>query len=121
MFIDAATSYALIFFPMLLVGVGTAITVPAINHAVLSHAPAGRVGVASAALNTARQIGGVVGVGVFGSFLVGGVAQIVSGVHGALLCSALALVGGCWAAWKYPPSSLAATAGQPKGDVLETS
>ncbi len=47
----------------------------------LTHAGPSRVGIASGVLNSARQIGGVVGVGVFGSLVRPESNDIVAGLH----------------------------------------
>jgi DHA2 family methylenomycin A resistance protein-like MFS transporter len=56
---------------LIAIGVGMALTVPAITVVLMDSAAPGRAGIASGVFNTARQIGGVMGVGVFGSLLAG--------------------------------------------------
>jgi DHA2 family methylenomycin A resistance protein-like MFS transporter len=53
-----------------------------------------RSGVASGALNSARQTGSVIGVSLFGS-LIGGSLGLVSGTHWALSISIALLAGAC--------------------------
>ena len=69
---DAATPYGILVGPMLAAGIGVALTVPSMTTAVLANVQRQHGGVASGALNAARQIGGVIGVGVFGSLVAGG-------------------------------------------------
>jgi MFS transporter, DHA2 family, methylenomycin A resistance protein len=94
--IDRNTAYVLIMLPLMIIGIGVALTVPAISILLLSGAERSWAGIASGVFNAARQIGGVVGVGVFGSLLAGGAGNVIAGIHIALALSgtgmALALV-----------------------------
>jgi len=92
---DAATPYIILVGPMLAAGIGVALTVPSMTTAVLANVQRQHGGVASGALNAARQIGGVIGVGVFGSLVAGGSGDLPSGMHVALLIAGLALMIGC--------------------------
>jgi len=92
---DAATPYGILVGPMLAAGIGVALTVPSMTTAVLANVQRQHGGVASGALNAARQIGGVIGVGVFGSLVAGGSDDLPSGMHVALLIAGLALMIGC--------------------------
>ena len=89
--IGAGTPYGLIVGPLLAAGIGVALTVPAMTAAVLSHVDRHRTGIASGTLNAARQMGGVIGVGVFGSLVAGGEDKILSGMHTAMILAAIAL------------------------------
>lgn len=89
--IGASTPYGVIVGPLLAAGVGVALTVPAMTTAVLATADKERTGIASGALNAARQTGGVIGVGVFGSLVAGGAAHLLAGMHVALLLAGIAL------------------------------
>jgi DHA2 family methylenomycin A resistance protein-like MFS transporter len=73
---------------LLAVGVGVALAVPSINTAVLAHVGASSFGIASGVLNTARQIGGVLGVGVFGSLTGVAAREWVGGLHVAVVLAA---------------------------------
>ena len=79
---------------MLAAGVGVALTVPSMTAAALANVEKKRTGIASGALNAARQTGGVIGVGVFGS-LVAGPDRLLGGMHLALILAGVALVIGC--------------------------
>jgi DHA2 family methylenomycin A resistance protein-like MFS transporter len=91
---NAETSYALIVGPFVAAGVGVALTVPSMTAAVLANVGKQRTGIASGALNAARQTGGVIGVGVFGS-LVAGPGHLLAGMHLALILAGVALAIGC--------------------------
>src|SRR5438045_2359297 len=60
--------------PLLAVGVGSALTMPAMTAAVIEHTPRARAGIGSAVLNASRQVGGVVGIALLGALI---------GTHGA--------------------------------------
>lgn len=59
---------ALIMVP---VGVGGSFTVPPIIALVMDHVPAEKAGTASGVINTARQVGGSLGVAIYGALLAG--------------------------------------------------
>lgn len=99
--ITPATRYGVIVTPLLAAGVGAALTVPAMTAAVLDNAPRQQAGIAAGALNAARQTGGVIGVGVFGSLLASRAGQPLGSVHLALLIAGLALVVGCISCWLW--------------------
>ena len=90
--IDRDTSYIYIMVPLMVIGIGVALTVPAISILLLSGAERSQAGIASGVFNAARQIGGVVGVGVFGSLLAGGASHIITGIHIALALSGSGMV-----------------------------
>ncbi len=64
--VEVDGSYWLLVVPMLLAASGTALLVPTMTNATLSSVDASRGGIASGVLNSARQIGGMLGVAVFG-------------------------------------------------------
>lgn len=92
-------SYWLLVVPMLLAASGIALMVPTMTNTVLSSVEASRAGIASAVLNSARQIGGMLGVAVF-AYLLRDPSPVafMQGMHAAigisvgLLLSGLALV-----------------------------
>lgn len=67
--VTAEGAYVRLVLPMLLAASGIALTIPTMTNATLSAVDAARAGIASGVLNSARQIGGVLGVALFG-FLV---------------------------------------------------
>lgn len=101
--------------PMLLAGTGIALTVPPMTNASLSVVGPARAGIASGVLNSARQVGGVLGVSLFG-FLVRDMteASFIAGMRVSLIIAAFSLLAGSLAsmAWvpgpvKHKPSSAA--------------
>ncbi|WP_223916853.1 MFS transporter [Arthrobacter sp. NicSoilC12] len=61
----------LVALVMVPVGVGGSFTVPPIIALVMDHVPAQNAGTASGVINTARQVGGSLGVAIYGALLVG--------------------------------------------------
>jgi len=81
----------------IVVGFGCGMTVPAMTTALLNTVPNNQVGLASALLNTSRQLGGVLGVAIIGSML-GSLSErsvFLAGMHSALLLVALLFLLGC--------------------------
>ncbi|MGO4716873.1 MFS transporter [Bradyrhizobium sp. 2TAF24] len=93
--IGSDTSYAAIIAPLLAAGFGTSLTVPSMTTAVLAHVERQRAGIASGVLNAARQIGGVIGVGAFGSLIAAHGGDLIGGMRLAQLAAGAALVLGC--------------------------
>ena len=93
--IDVERSYLTLVLPMLLAGSGIALVVPTMTNAVLSSVDSSRTGIASGALNSARQIGGMLGVAVFG-FLVRDAAPgaFMGGMHVSIALAVVLLAGG---------------------------
>jgi MFS transporter, DHA2 family, methylenomycin A resistance protein len=100
-----ATGFALLvrlgsrsnFFDMLpgfvLIPGGMGLAVPAMTTAILSSVDRARSGTASAVLNTARQVGGAIGVAAFGALVSGVTAeQITSGLNIAALTATALLI-----------------------------
>lgn len=77
-------------------GLGGAITTPCLAETVLSHAPSKESGIASALFNTMRQIGGAVGIAVFGSI----VSTSPALQQGLTRCFFISLAATCYFAWK---------------------
>jgi DHA2 family methylenomycin A resistance protein-like MFS transporter len=76
-----------------LIPMGLGLAVPAMTTAILSSVDRARSGIAAAVLNTARQVGGALGVAAFGAFVSGVTAnQIVSGLNIAALTAAALLI-----------------------------
>ncbi len=67
--VDADRSYLTLVLPMLLAASGIALVVPTMTNATLSSVDAAYAGIASGVLNSARQIGGMLGVAVCGFFV----------------------------------------------------
>ncbi|WP_284989567.1 MFS transporter [Arthrobacter sp. efr-133-TYG-120] len=80
----------LVAFLMVPVGVGGSFTVPPIIALILDHLPAELAGTASGAVNTARQLGGSLGVAIFGAALAG--QDFMAGLRINLSITALLLL-----------------------------
>ncbi len=81
-------------------GIGMAFTMPSMTAAVVQSAPGELAGVASGVLNTARQVGGAIGVALLGS-LVADRHQFVRGMHVGLVIVACAFAAGAWIAFRH--------------------
>ncbi|WP_201365958.1 hypothetical protein [Dictyobacter formicarum] len=79
---------------LLAIGFGMAFTMPAMTTAVIESAPANRSGIASAVLNSGRQMGSVLGVAILGS-LVGQRIISIPGMHISMLLAGAAFLCGC--------------------------
>jgi MFS transporter, DHA2 family, methylenomycin A resistance protein len=89
--VSARAALLSVVAPMLAVGVGASLAMPAMTHAAIDHTPKERAGIGSAVLNASRQVGGVVGIALLGA-LIGG--HFMVGMHrGMLLAGALFLAG----------------------------
>jgi MFS transporter, DHA2 family, methylenomycin A resistance protein len=76
--VDSGTGYPQIVGQLVVLGLGLGVVVPAMTAALLSSVDTSRSGLASGALNTARQTGSVVGVALFGSLAA---ADFVAGLR----------------------------------------
>jgi len=72
--LNPATDYGAIWWTLLLIGFGTALTVPPMTAALLATVDRARSGIASGVLNALRQTGGAVGVAVLGAVGGGGIS-----------------------------------------------
>ncbi|WP_431357739.1 MFS transporter [Streptomyces lydicus] len=88
---------------MVPVGLGGALTVPALTAMLLDAVPADRAGTASAVLNTGRQVGGAIAVAVFGALLAGA-DTFLAGMRWSMLLAAAGLVLTAGATLKLPPA-----------------
>jgi DHA2 family methylenomycin A resistance protein-like MFS transporter len=96
---QTGSSYAAMVIQLLVIGFGLGLIVPTMTSALLGSVEPARSGVASGTLNSARQVGSVIGVAVYGSLLAHG--HLTSGLHLALWVSAglaLAVIAIAWAA-----------------------
>jgi DHA2 family methylenomycin A resistance protein-like MFS transporter len=94
--VSANGSYWTLVVPMLIAASGIAVMVPTMTNVTLSSVDASRSGIASGILNSARQVGGMLGVAVFGYFVRDTrPAQFMHGMHVSILIAAgLLLCGG---------------------------
>ena len=96
-----------------LIPAGMGLGVPAMTTSILSAVPQQQAGTASAVLNTARQVGGAIGVAVFGALVASGSAEhMFGGIHMAMQVSTLLLLGAGLLAYLYVarPAALARAA-----------
>jgi MFS transporter, DHA2 family, methylenomycin A resistance protein len=88
-----ATGYGGLWWTLLLIGCGTALTVPPMTAALLATVDRARSGIASGVLNSLRQTGGALGVAVLGAIGGGGLSvegmRLAMGLSGGVLVFAL--------------------------------
>ncbi|WP_433188546.1 MFS transporter [Actinoallomurus sp. CA-150999] len=90
MAVGPRTPYLLIMLGLMAVGFGMAFTMPAATTTVVEAAPPERAGVASGAVNAARQVGSTVGVALLGTLGGGGrLAAPMAGAGAAFLLGAV--------------------------------
>ena len=98
-FLDAHAPLLSAVGPMLAMGVGASLAMPAMTHAAIDHTPKERAGIGSAVLNASRQVGGVVGIALLGALISsharrGATAHFMTGLHeGLALAGVLFLAG----------------------------
>lgn len=79
--------------PLLVIGFGTAFTMPAATTATIEAAPAHQAGTASGTLNASRQTGSTLGVAIFGT-VTAGASSWLAGYHLSMFIGALVFAGG---------------------------
>lgn len=112
----AHTPYSYLVPGLVALGIGMALVMPSMTAAVVQAAPGAQAGVASGVLNTARQVGGAIGVALLGSLIAGG--HLVSGMRLGLEAVAVAFALGALIAWRYakePRRSATRRIGAPGG------
>jgi DHA2 family methylenomycin A resistance protein-like MFS transporter len=78
---------------LVMIGVGSAVAVPSITNSMLSSVTQHDAGIASGLMSSARQLGGVVGVAIFGAMVAhSDTAAFTHGMSNAMVLSALALL-----------------------------
>ncbi|WP_228718479.1 MFS transporter [Kitasatospora acidiphila] len=85
------TAIALVLVLLVPLGIGGGLAVPPLTTAMLESVEHERAGLASGILNSARQIGGAIGVAVFGALAASG-SGFIAGMHLSMLVSAVALL-----------------------------
>jgi DHA2 family methylenomycin A resistance protein-like MFS transporter len=104
--LGAGTGYTTLLPAQVLWGSGLGILTPAVVAAAIAAVPAERAGLASAINNTARQVGGAIGIAALGA--VAGPAsgaQFIAGLHAAALIAAALLVAAAVAALTLLPAA----------------
>jgi MFS transporter, DHA2 family, methylenomycin A resistance protein len=98
--ISLDTPYGLTLPGLLMMAVGAGLVVPAMTTCLLAGIDKQRAATASAALNTARQLGAAIGVAWLGAFVSGSAAQIAMGASRAFELAAVCLASAAaLAAW----------------------
>ncbi|WP_245614251.1 MFS transporter [Actinokineospora inagensis] len=91
--VDAGSGYALIVPAAFAAGLGMGFAMPAATTAAIEAAPRDLAGLASGAVNTARQLGSVLGVAVLGALVATGL-PFLTGFHLAVAASAVVFLAG---------------------------
>lgn len=79
--VQADTHYSSYWWMLTIMGIGTGLVMSPMTTAVMSSVPRARAGMASATLNTTRQVGGVFGIAVLGSIVTSSfIAQLRAGL-----------------------------------------
>lgn len=73
------TAYVVLLVPLLLGGLAPSFTLPSATAAIMESVPVEQSGMGSAVFNTARQVGGAIGVALVGSLTTG--TNVVHGLH----------------------------------------
>jgi len=89
--IGRSTSYTVIILALSLFGIAGGSVVPAVYSTAMASVPASQVGVASSALNAARQTGGVLGIAVLGGLV--SASNFASGLPLPMALCALSFAG----------------------------
>jgi DHA2 family methylenomycin A resistance protein-like MFS transporter len=97
--VQLRTPLGAIVGPMLAMGVGASLAMPAMTHAAIDHTPKERAGIGSAVLNASRQVGGVIGIALLGALISthsrrGATAHFMVGLHQGLVLSGLLFLAG---------------------------
>jgi EmrB/QacA subfamily drug resistance transporter len=78
------TPYGMLWWRMLMIGMGMALTMPSTTATVMGAVPPARAGIGSATLNTFRQVGSVLGIAVLGALISSRVASTLPARLGEL-------------------------------------
>ncbi len=103
--IQPDTSYAAICAQTIAMSGGLGLLVPPLTSALLGSVERSRSGIAAGVLNATRQTGSVLGVALFGS-LAGQAGAFMTGLHAALIISAVVLLAAAAAIWFGAPAAL---------------
>jgi len=97
--------YGTLLLPLLCVGAGVPLILPPVTTVVLASVDRSRVGLASATLNTGRQVGAAAGVAVLGSLL-SAAPSIVTGFRWGMIISGVIYVVGTAVAIRHIPAKV---------------
>ena len=95
--LTATSALTVAVLPMLAVGVGSALTMPAMTATAIEHTPRERAGIGAAVLNAARQVGGVVGIALLGAFVAG--THFMGGFPWGMRLAGALFLGGALLSW----------------------
>ena len=87
------TTYSGLLLPLLCVGAGVPLILPPLTTVVLASVDRSQVGLASATLNTGRQVGAAAGVAVLGSLLTAAPSLVAGFQWGMIISSVIYLIG----------------------------
>ncbi|KJF71063.1 MFS transporter [Agrobacterium arsenijevicii] len=91
--VSVSGSYWQLVLPMLMAASGIALMVPTMTNVTLSSVDPSRAGIASGVLNTARQVGGMLGVATYGYFVQDTApAAFMHGMHLSLIVAVVLLL-----------------------------
>nr|BBH85283.1 MFS transporter [Thermosporothrix sp. COM3] len=96
--LDAASPYLVACFGLFAIGMGIGLTIPPLTMILLGAVATEHSGVASGVLNACRQVGGVLGIALFGS-LIQVQSNFVQGLHLSALIAGCATWLVCLLAW----------------------
>lgn len=99
-------AYFCLILPLVLIGCGISFTMPASTIALMNSVPSERAGLASGAFNTSRQIGSLMGVAIYGTFL-NTAPNFITGMHWGFLLGGIGLLLSAFFVWKAFHSSVA--------------
>jgi DHA2 family methylenomycin A resistance protein-like MFS transporter len=88
-----ASTYSGLLLPLLCVGAGVPLILPPLTTVVLASVDRSQVGLASATLNTGRQVGAAAGVAVLGSLLTAAPSLVAGFQWGMMISSVIYLIG----------------------------
>jgi DHA2 family methylenomycin A resistance protein-like MFS transporter len=98
------SSYPAMLPAFVVIPLGMGLAVPAMTTCVLASVQRERAGIATAALNAARQTGGVIGVAAFGALLGPEPPRVVAGMHASSVAAVAFLIGAAMIAWARVPA-----------------
>lgn len=97
--VNPSSGYLEILALFTVIGAGGGLVVPAMTSAFLEAVGAERAGIASGVLQASRQLGGVIGVALFGSLIAR--ADLVRGMHQGQAITAVAMLIACALTLRY--------------------
>ncbi len=86
--------YWVLVLPLLAIGFGPSLTMPAATIATINATPEDRAGLGAGAFNASRQVGSLIGVAIFGTVITT-TSHFILGMHVNLLIAGTAFLGAC--------------------------